>query len=394
LVVRVAPALLVLACLGACGDDYVDFDASTAHDLGSDDEGVPSEGGVPLRAVFTVTGCDKLEFDAESHPQCTAPRQRPLTFVPLGVGVSTVVWSFPGGAPSSSTLLTPEASWAQLGDYTVSLAAGGGGGTALGSGIIHIVPGGSGSACTGDQDCDSAAGLSCLCGEGSGCPAQLASGVCVRRCETASCQAGEACVDLARGGVAPGDGGVNGGDGGATDAFRVRACLRTCASTSSCRAGLACLELPSVSAGAPLAAPYTWVKACFAPVLGEVGASCAAPDGSLDDSRCLTGHCQPLGARGVCTDACDDGSPCPSTAVCAMLPSTGPLCLRRCTAGEDCGDPLTACSGPGAGGLGYALPPGEPMSTLLCAEKRCSLPADCAPAGTCSNLGGASFCVK
>jgi len=385
-------ALCVVAA-AACGDDYRDFDASVPHDAGVDDEGVPGEGGVPIRALFTIAGCDQLEFDMDARPKCTAPRQRPLTFVPLGVGVSTVVWTFASGSPPSSTLLTPEASWTQLGAYSVSLAAAGGGGTALGNGTVQIVPGGAGSACSADEDCDGSVGLSCLCGAGSGCPAELAAGLCARRCETTSCAPGEACVDLARGGVAPVDGGA-GGDGGATDAFRVRLCLPTCSTSATCRTGLSCLPLPEVAPGAALGAPYTWVRACFAPVLGEVGDACAAPDGTLEGSRCSTGRCEALGARGVCTDSCDVGAPCPDTAACVTMPSIGPRCLRRCTAGEDCGDPLMQCEGPGAGGLGFSLPPTEPPTTLLCAAKRCTQPSDCAPAGTCKTVGGAQFCVN
>jgi hypothetical protein len=391
-VLRVVLVAVALTPALGCGDEYRYFDASVVHDAGLDDEGVPDGGGVPVSALFTVAGCDQLSFDTEGRPRCVAARQRPLTFVPLGIGVSAVAWSFPGGAPLSSTLLTPEASWDQLGSYTVSLAAGGGGGTALGNGSIVITAGGAGSACAADRDCDGTQGLSCLCGAGVACPAELSAGLCARRCETGPCAPGEVCIDLARGGVAASDGGM--GDGGAADPFRVRLCLPGCTSSATCRTGLACLQLPEVAPGAPLAAPYTWTQACFAPVLADVGAACVAPDGTLDDSRCSTGHCEGLGARGLCTDACDGMAPCPQGAVCATMPGLGPRCLLRCTAGQDCGDPLLSCQGAGVGGLGFALPSGEPGTTLLCAEKRCNVPADCAPSGQCKTVGGAQFCVR
>jgi hypothetical protein len=319
-------------------------------------------------------------------------RERPLTFVPLGVGVSTVVWTFPSGTPPSSTLLTPEASWSQLGMFTVSLAAAGGGGTALGTGTVIVAAGGAGAPCAADEDCDGSVGLTCLCGAGTVCPATLAAGLCLRRCETNACAPGEACIDLARGGSALPDGGV--GDGGAADAFRVRACLPSCASAATCRVGFDCRSLPEVAPGAPPGASYSWTQACFAPVLGDVGAACADPDGTPDGSRCLTGHCEALGARGVCTDVCDADSPCPSYAACATMPSLGARCLPRCAAGADCGDPLLACQGAGGGGLGFSLPAGEPAATMLCSVKRCTTPADCAPAGNCTVVGGGKFCVR
>ncbi len=52
-----------------------------------------------------------------ARPICTAsPPGRPLTFIPLGLGVEAVVWTFPGGdSRELSTELTPEVNWAQPG---------------------------------------------------------------------------------------------------------------------------------------------------------------------------------------------------------------------------------------------------------------------------------------
>ncbi len=384
---------MCVACvlaLAACGDDFVDFDASTPSDAGVPNDDAGAEGGVPVRAVFTVSGCDHLDFDLDARPRCTAPRGRPLTFVPLGVGVDTVVWTFPGATPSSSTILTPEARWAALGSYTVSLASGGGGATALGTGFVQIAAGGAGAACGGDVDCDASLGLTCLCGDGAGCPAPLSAGLCARRCESVACAPGEVCADLTRGGAALADGGA--GDGGADEAFRARVCLPACTADASCRSGLSCLELPVVAPGAPAGGPYGWASACFAPVAGEVGAPCRAPGGLPDGSRCLSGQCEALGARGVCSASCA-GMACPAGTACATVPQLGARCLARCAAGDDCHDPLMACQPAGAGGLGYSLPPAEPVGTTLCTPKRCALAADCAPAGQCSDVGGAKFCV-
>jgi hypothetical protein len=380
---------LVVLLLAACGDEYNYFDASIPLDAGVEDQGVLGEGGIPVSAAFTIQGCDKLTFDTDAHPLCSAPRGRPLTFIPLGVGASSVMWKFPSGEPASSNLLTPDATWSTLGSFTVSLAAGGSGGTALGSGTVQIVPGQAGAGCLADEDCDATVGLTCLCPGGVGCPASLEAGLCVRRCESAVCVPGEACIDLARGGAALPDGGTT--DGGASDPFRARVCLPTCVDDTSCRIGFACRAMPEVASGAPLGASYTWVDACFAPVLGDVGAACDDPDGTPNGSRCLTGRCESLGARGICTDDCADVA-CPASAVCVTLPTVGARCLRRCTSGGDCGDPLMACDAPGPGGLGFALPPSEPSTTTLCAPKRCTSTPDCAPAGTCQTVSGAQFC--
>jgi hypothetical protein len=394
--VRPSIVLLLLPVVSSwtagCGDEFRSFDAAVAYDAGVPDIGVEPEGGVPVGAVFTIAGCTTLSFDSLARPICTSPPERPLTFIPLGVNVASVLWTLPGASPATSKALTPEATWSQLGSYDVMLAAEGGGGAALGTGTVDIVGGAAGSTCASDADCDGTTGLRCLCGAGQDCPGALAAGLCARRCEDTPCDADEACVDLTRGGSAPPDGGVD--DGGVSEAFRVRVCLPPCTSTSSCRVGFTCRSLPVVAIGAPADGAYTWSQACFADVLGDVGAPCRDPSGALDDASCLTGHCQALGARGICTDACSASAACPSYATCATLPSDGSLCLADCAKASDCADPLIDCIGPGAGGLGYTLPASAPSTTTLCAPKRCSQPSDCAPAGTCTSVGGAEFCVE
>ena len=385
---------MLAGLVASCGDDYRDFDASVMHDAGVEDEGVSLDGGIPVGASFTMVGCDALVFDSGSRPLCTTTRNRPLTFVPLSVGVESVVWTFPGATPSSSTVSSPAARWTSLGTFTVSLATGGGGGTAVGSGAVRVVAAGAAAVCLSDADCDASVGLSCLCSSGTSCPAALAAGLCARRCETTPCIAGEVCADLTRAGSAsPPDAG-EAPDGGATDAFRVRLCVPTCSAVTSCRTGFACAELPVNSAGSPPGAPYSWQSACFAPVLGAVGTACRNADGTPDDSRCASGHCEGLGAQGVCSGTCDDDNHCPTNAVCATVPSIGGRCLMRCSTTTDCGDVLMACKGPATGGLGFSLPSGVSATTTLCAPKRCTVPADCGLAGTCTVVGSASYCLR
>ena len=375
----------------ACGDQFRSFDASVAEDAGVSDAGLSSDGGVPVAAAFTISGCTTLSFDQLARPVCVATPERPLTFVPLGVGVESVLWTFAGGSPPTSTTLTPEALWTHAGSYDVTLAAAGGGGAALGTGTVNVVAGAAGDTCASDSDCDASTGLTCLCGDGDHCPGGLAAGLCARRCESAPCDVGEQCVDLTRGGAAAPDGGSP--DGGSPDAYRVRVCLPACSASTTCRAGFSCLPLPVVAVGAPSGGAYSWGSACFADVLGQVGAPCRAADGTLDDASCLTGHCEALGARGVCTDVCGAGATCPTQAVCANIASIGPRCLVTCATATGCDDPLLDCVGPGAGGLGYTLPPEAPANTMLCAEKRCTQPSDCTPAGDCTPVDGADFCT-
>ncbi len=394
IVFQLRRSLVVATCVSAvavaaCGDDYRDFDASVLRDAGVLDQGVSTEGGIPVGARFTIVGCDALTFDDAARPLCTTSRDRLLTFIPFGTGAQNVVWTFPSGSPSSSTLSSPEVRWSKLGSYTVSLAVGGGGGTALGEGAVKVVAVNAGAACVSDDDCDQSTGLRCLCPAGSGCPGALAAGVCARRCEGTPCSAGEICADLTLGGTAGvADGGAN-ADGGASDAYRVRLCLPSCVSSGECRAGFTCAERPVGSS----ATGYTWQSACFASVLGPIGAACRDVDGAPDNARCITGLCEPLGARGVCSEDCDDDHPCPSHAVCANVPSQGQRCLARCATSAACDDARMACLAPGPGGLGFTLPTGVPPTTTLCSPKRCVVGADCGSAGTCQAVSGASFCL-
>jgi PKD repeat protein len=385
--------------VSGCDDDNVNLDGSMAPlDAGGGELGQGPDGGVPLRGAFSVVGCTSLTV-SNDEPQCTGSAPLRLTFVPLLTGATTFVWTFTGGDPPTSQAITPSVLYARPGVYDVALAAGGPGGTLVSAGKIMVTAGGVGAPCSEDSDCDGVQGLTCLCGPGmAGCPGALGSGVCTRDCDASTCNGGEVCVDLERGLSAPmslTDGGIS--DGGVPQPWRVPICLPSCTTSDDCRPGLICREVPGLPAFGVSGGPYTWNRACFADALGDDGDSCLSPAGAPDPSTCLSGRCDPFGARGLCTSPCDDFA-CPSAAACASLKvaPTQPLCLRRCDSTHPCNDPLLECAPPGQpGNLGFTVPASEPAGTTYCAPRRCDVdPTVCAPAGHCASMGAASYCVR
>jgi PKD repeat protein len=374
------------------------IDASVPPDGGSSELGAAPDGGARLSSAFTIIGCTTLDTSTDV-PRCSGPAPLDLTFVPISAGVDTFVWTFAGGDPGSSQLITPTVRWTKAGQYTVQLAAGGPGGTIIAASTIRVTAGGTGDPCSDSSDCDVAAGLSCLCA-GEGCPGGLAVGLCTRACTGGGCAPGEVCADLERGGGAPPDLGppdpdAGAADGGNPNVWRRALCLRTCAAAADCRTGLACREVPALASGAAAGGAFTWRQACFADVLGDVGDACRGPDGLVANDRCLSGRCDPLGARGLCTSSCSVTQLCPAVASCATFTGAPQgTCLRRCDATHPCTDPLLACQEPDPSGtLGFTVLPGDPAHTQYCSPRRCTTPVDCDPAGTCSPLGGASFCT-
>ena len=353
---------LALLCLvaGGCGDDFVNVDGSMPPlDASSGDLGPLPDGGVPLMGAFSMAGCATLTI-VNGEPVCEGPAPLRLTFVPLLTGATTYVWTFTGGDPTMSSVINPSVLYARPGSYGVQLAAGGPGGTVAASGKVLVTAGGAGAPCSDDSDCDGVNGLSCLCGHGAnGCPGALGSGICTRSCEASTCDGGQVCVDLQRGFSAPmsfSDGGV--ADGGVPQPWREPICLPGCTTSDDCRPGLSCREVPSLMPLGVSGGPYTWRRACFANALGDDGDACVSPSGDADPSGCLSGRCDPLGARGLCTSPCDDFG-CPSSAACIAF-SAAPaqhLCLRRCDATYPCSDPLLDCLPAGQpGSLGFTVP--------------------------------------
>jgi PKD repeat protein len=412
-VTAVRRALYVVAALvtaAACGNNAVTLDGMGVLDLSAaSDLGAPPDGGGPVHGAFSMAGCAQF-VDAPTGPECRGPAPLEITFVPLLEGVTSALWTFAGGDPATSRAINPVVRFARPGTYVVTLAAGGPGGTATASGSVVVTAGGPGAACDGDSDCDLLLGLTCRCARGA-CPAGLGAGICTRSCTGGACGPLAHCADLTRGlpASAPTDGGApppldaglipDGGDlpdggGGAGPSWRDAICLPGCSSDLDCRSGLRCRELPVLDPGAPAGGAFTFRRACFAELLADVGGACLDATAAPDLTRCLSGECEPLGARGLCTAACGPsagGRACPSTAACATFNGQpgASLCLPRCSATAPCADPLLSCQAAGQPGTyGFALELGA--TGTVCAPKRCTTPSDCAPAGTCV----ANFCRR
>ena len=391
-------AWVLALVLAGCGDGNGGMDAGASMDLGVPDLGPASDGPPALRGAFTISGCSTLDTST-GQPKCSGRAPLTLTLVPLGSGVDTFLWTLPGGDPATSKAITPSVTYGTPGVYAVTLAAGGSAGTTTANGTVVVSAGVTGSGCLDDTDCDAGAGLFCVCKPGEdGCVGALGVGFCSRACSGAVCGTGELCVDLTRGGAYVPGGGDGGGPAG--DVWRRALCLPSCSAPGDCRTGLSCRELPALPAGGAAGGPFSWKQGCFADVGGDDGDACAAPSGQPDDARCLSGRCDPYGARGLCSSPCTTSSDCPPNAACATYnaPPAAPAkaCLRRCDATFLCaGDPLLDCEAANqVGGLGFAVTPSEAPATRFCAPLRCTMAAQCAPSGACTAMGGGSFCLR
>src|SRR4051812_19443083 len=98
--------LLLPLLLAGCGDGGGDADAAAPFDLGIPDSGVPLDGPALLRGAFTVVGCSTLDTST-GQPRCSGRAPLALTFVPLGSGVDTFLWTFSGGDPATSKEVSP-----------------------------------------------------------------------------------------------------------------------------------------------------------------------------------------------------------------------------------------------------------------------------------------------
>lgn len=389
-------ALVVLVALAGCGDDGGHLDLGVTTDMGIGELGAVSDGPGSLRGAFSAIGCATLDTDADGNLRCAGRAPLTVTFVPSGAGVDAFVWTFTMGTPASSKATTPTVTWTQPGVYSVMLAAGGTAGQTTATGSVIVTSGATGSPCVADGDCDATEGLSCICKAGdNGCSGALAVGFCSRTCGGSVCDAGEVCVDLTRGGafVSSSDGDA----GAAGDAWRRAVCLPSCQMASDCRTGFVCRQLPVLAPGAQPGGAYTWQNGCFADVPGDDGDSCLAADGTPQPWACLSGRCDSFGARGLCTSDCATSSDCPSTAACATYNGSGQhACLLRCDTTSLCtSDPLLDCEAANQlGGLGFSISPSEATTERYCAPLRCSLASQCEPSGTCTAMGGGSFCMR
>jgi PKD repeat protein len=369
-------ALVPLAVLlAACGNDTIGVDLAAPSEMGMPDLGAPFDMPAPLRGAFTIIGCATLDVSG-GEPRCSGRAPLALTFVPLGSGVDSYLWTFAGGSPASTREVSPTVTFAQPGTYAISFAAGGAAGTTTASGTVIVTTGATGAPCLADVDCDASAGLSCICKPGEpGCTGGLAIGLCSRSCAGAPCKTGEICADLTHAGayVPPngGDGGVDGG-GGSGSVWQQTLCLPACQAATDCRVGLACRALPAFVAGAP-AGSFSWQRGCFADLLGDDGAPCADVSGAPTGALCLSGRCDPYGARGMCTSSCATSADCPPSAACAFFAAapTAGRCLARCTStpsGDSCvGNPALGCLKAGQPG-GFTIVPQESAATTYCAQ--------------------------
>jgi hypothetical protein len=275
----IAPLAVALVGIAGCGDHLIEIDASLPVDGGGELGRVP-DGGGPLAAQFTISGCVTLDVSSGA-PVCTGQAPLALVFVPIGTGVSSFLWTFPGGDPASSKAIAPAVTYDRPGTFQVSLAAGGPAGTTSAAATVIVNPGGIGAGCADPTDCDPAQSLACICGSGS-CPGPLVVGLCTKSCVGGDC--GQAvCADLTRG-----FGAGAGGDGGApADDWRRALCLPGCATSSECRAGFSCREVPSPATGAGAGGAYSWRRVCFGDAPGDVGASCFVASGAPAPAHCL-----------------------------------------------------------------------------------------------------------
>lgn len=355
----------------------VERQPTPAMDAGADGprqdrEVTPEVAPEPLAVDFTASGCTPIPRG--TTPVCAGAAPLAVRFAPILAGpVETLLWSF--GDATASTEATPLHLFALPGRYDVTLTIGGRGGSATRTrhGFIEVIGNPLGGRCEVDAQC--LEGLRCLCGSADSCAAAFTRGLCVQDCAEGGCPDGSVCVDLSlSGAVTP------------ESPWRSRLCLRACAGPQDCAPGLACRELPGPGQA-------SWPRACFVELPRPAGAACRNTNGLLDQTACVTGVCEDLGALATCAPSCDE-APCPTGTSCALLPGGALRCIPRCSPEQPCtGDPLLSCQPPGRPGpRGFVVPDG-PADATYCMPRPCAAPGDCAPAGTCLLDEGGGHCV-
>lgn len=368
------PALLmgtIGLVLPGCGDDggSAQVDASVSDAAASTDAAIGSDTLPPLNWVdFAITGCEPPGADAGVAAECAGEAALTLSFTAIAPAeIEVYRWRFGDGEESMQA--SPTHVYTEPGVYDVSLVVGGPGGTAtqLKQGFVVARGASLGAPCEADAQCGSA--LDCICDDEAGCGSALIHGLCAAACDASNPCASGVCADLAPSAPAS-----------PTDWQRAL-CLPSCDDSSDCPAGLACRELHRGD-------ETGWITACFSPaLLGNIGDACVDGQGQLDDARCASGTCAPLGARGACSEPCSAQS-CPTGAACATFSNAGlgSLCVARCEASGTCeSDPWLACEAPGG-----PTPKGFTVDETTaiegyCAPKRCAGAAECGPDGACVN---------
>jgi hypothetical protein len=333
-------------------------------------DGSKNEGSSALTLVIAVTGCARYEAagdcgpDGGTAPCCRGAPPLTLSFAPVGSPeLNGFKWSF-GDDPATTTERAPSHVYAYPGKYRVTLTGAGNEVGMLDADPLYVVleslP--AGAPCDVNDQCGD--GLTCLCAPGGGCAPAFTRGFCSMACGTAGCDANAVCAAPALG--AP----------GAPTAL----CLAACQTSAQCAPGYVCQTLPS---GSTIAAT-SWTRGCLP--LGaarDLGGPCRNASDVLADDACATRLCADVGALGVCSASCDDSHPCPDEARCTPLADGRQLCLAACTLGVDCDrDPLLACAPP-------SMSAGPTVT--VCAPKRCTGDAACAPSGRCGPDG---VCVR
>lgn len=342
-------------------------------------DGTPwTDGAAPLFADVAVTGCAVLSMDDVSlRCQGAAPLQ--LSFSALGpTTAQRFIWDFGDGSPPSSAP-APTHRYDHPGDYSVTLVLSSPSGPISPARQIRVSVGRGeiGAYCTANDQC---AGSRCLCGleTEQQCPSAM-QGLCSAPCP--DCGDAGVCADLTV------------GDASDIPVWRMLTCLPACETSLDCaRGGFECLTVPTRDATGVAG----WGHACLPEVLQPMGAGCADSLGALDDLRCASGLCAPLGRFGICSASCETAG-CPEGADCVRFSAAplwdAPLCLMRCDAATPCtADPALGCVAPDpSGDLGFeVLSPTAPGGAAYCAPRRCLTPADC-PTGLC-DLAAGGFC--
>ncbi len=370
--------LLLLAGLAAADCDKSESllrDASP--DLTpSDAPPPPSDAPVSLAVDFAVENCPSFDPVALT---CTGSVPLAVRFVPLAT--TTVTKSLWDLGDASTSDAAPSHVYDTPGVYTVTIIATGVGGglvTKVHPGFIVAQANAVGEPCDTSVQCDQ--GLFCLCPASAACNGGPARGMCVSKCPSGLCSAGQVCAGLLTATPPP----------GGTDPWQTALCLPACVLDSDCAAGLRCRSLPP---GPPSG---VWVHGCFADVPGDIGDPCMDAGGNLRNDLCASGQCADLGAMGMCSMTCQDAS-CPSGSDCAVLGDTRNLCLRPCAGSFTCAsDSLLTCVVPGPGNLGYQFANLNVTGagSSYCAPKPCATDDTCLPAGICAATNGNGHCVR